>query len=153
MKCPYCGYYDSKVLDSRPLDDKIRRRRECLSCGRRFTTYEEIEHAPLIVIKKDMTREEFDRDKLLTSFRRACIKRDVPYALLEKTVSDIEQELLIETVHEVPSQRIGELAMQKLLFIDDVAYIRFASVYKDFRDINAFRAVLDSIDKTKNSIQ
>lgn len=150
MKCPYCGFTDNKVLDSRAVDDRIRRRRECLSCSRRFTTYEEIEHAPLIVIKKDMTREEFNRDKLLTSFRRACIKRDVPYAILEKTVSDIEQELLIETDHEVPSQRIGELAMQKLLFIDDVAYIRFASVYKDFKDINAFRAVLESIDKTKN---
>ncbi len=150
MKCPYCGYTDNKVLDSRAVEDRIRRRRECLSCSRRFTTYEEVEHAPLIVIKKDMTREEFNRDKLLTSFRRACIKRDVPYAILEKTVSDIEQELLIETDHEVPSQRIGELAMQKLLFIDDVAYVRFASVYKDFKDINAFRAVLESIDKTKN---
>ena len=150
MKCPYCGYTDNKVLDSRAVDDRIRRRRECLSCARRFTTYEEIEHAPLIVIKKDMTREEFNRDKLLTSFRRACIKRDVPYAILENSVSDIEQELLIETDHEVPSQRIGELAMQKLLFIDDVAYVRFASVYKDFKDINAFRAVLESIDNTKN---
>ena len=104
----------------------------------------------IIVIKKDMTREEFSKEKLLTSFRRACIKRDVPYALLERTVSDIEQELLLETDHEVPSLRIGELAMQKLLFIDDVAYVRFASVYKDFKDINAFRAVLESIDKTKN---
>ncbi len=150
MKCPYCGYTDNKVLDSRAVDDRIRRRRECLSCARRFTTYEEIEHAPLIVIKKDMTREEFSKEKLLTSFRRACIKRDVPYALLERTVSDIEQELLLETDHEVPSLRIGELAMQKLLFIDDVAYVRFASVYKDFKDINAFRAVLESIDKTKN---
>ncbi len=150
MKCPYCGYTDNKVLDSRAVDDRIRRRRECLSCARRFTTYEEIEHAPLIVIKKDMTREEFSREKLLTSFRRACIKRDVPYAILEKTVSDIEQELLLEADHEVPSLRIGELAMQKLLFIDDVAYVRFASVYKDFKDINAFRAVLESIDKTKN---
>ena len=152
MKCPFCSYEESKVIDSRPTDEgqRIRRRRECLSCARRFTTYEEIEHAPLIVIKKDMTREEFNRDKLLTSFRRACIKRDVPYAILEKTVSDIEQELLIETDHEVPSQRIGELAMQKLLFIDDVAYVRFASVYKDFKDINAFRAVLESIDNTKN---
>jgi len=150
MKCPYCGYTDNKVLDSRAVDDRIRRRRECLSCARRFTTYEEIEHAPLFVIKKDMTREEFNREKLLTSFRRACIKRDVPYAILEKTVSDIEQELLLETDHEVPSQRIGEIAMQKLLFIDDVAYIRFASVYKDFKDINAFRTVLESIDKTKN---
>lgn len=152
MKCPYCGYDDNKVLDSRSVDDRIRRRRECLSCARRFTTYESIEHAPLIVIKKDMTREEFSRDKLLTSFRRACIKRDVPYSVLEKLVSDIEQELLIETDHEVPSQRIGELAMRKLLFIDDVAYVRFASVYKDFKDINAFRAVLESIDNSKNLI-
>ena len=152
MKCPYCGYDDNKVLDSRSVDDRIRRRRECLSCARRFTTYESIEHAPLIVIKKDLTREEFSRDKLLTSFRRACIKRDVPYSVLEKLVSDIEQELLIETDHEVPSQRIGELAMRKLLFIDDVAYVRFASVYKDFKDINAFRTVLESIDNSKNLI-
>ena len=141
MKCPYCGYDDNKVLDSRSVDDRIRRRRECLSCARRFTTYEIVESLP-----------EFSRDKLLTSFRRACIKRDVPYSVLEKLVSDIEQELLIETDHEVPSQRIGELAMRKLLFIDDVAYVRFASVYKDFKDINAFRAVLESIDNSKNLI-
>ena len=140
MKCPYCGYAEGKVIDSRPTEEgnAIRRRRECLQCQRRFTTYESIEHAPLIVIKKDMTREEFSRDKLLTSFRRACIKRDVPYSVLEKLVSDIEQELLIETDHEVPSQRIGELAMRKLLFIDDVAYVRFASVYRQFKDINTF---------------
>lgn len=150
MKCPYCGFNDSKVLDSRSVDERIRRRRECLGCARRFTTYESIEHAPLIVIKKDMTREEFNKEKLLTSFRRACIKRDVPYSILEKLVSDIEQELLVEADHEISSQRIGELAMRKLLFIDDVAYIRFTSVYKDFKDIEAFRNVLENIDKSKN---
>jgi len=149
MRCPYCGYYDSKVLDSRPVDEKIRRRRECINCQRRFTTYEEVEHAPLIVIKRDKTREEFDRDKLLTSFRRACIKRDVPYSILEKTVADIEQELLAETDREISSTKIGELAMTKLLAIDDVAYVRFASVYKDFKDIDTFKRELNSIKKNE----
>lgn len=145
MKCPYCGFEDSKVLDSRPHDDKIRRRRECVACSRRFTTYEEVEHAPLIVIKKDKTREVFNRDKLMISFRRACIKRDIPYALLEKTVNDIEQELLNEVDREVPSHIIGELAMRKLIAIDDVAYVRFASVYKDFKNIDTFKKELDDI--------
>ena len=127
MRCPYCGYFDSLVLDSRPVDEKIRRRRECKSCHRRFTTYEEVEHAPLIVIKKDKTREEFSREKLLTSFRRACIKRDVP------------------------SQKIGELAMRKLVDIDDVAYVRFASVYKDFKDIDTFKLELENITKNEEN--
>jgi len=149
MRCPYCGYHDSKVLDSRPVDEKIRRRRECLSCKRRFTTYEEVEHAPLIVIKRDKTREEFSREKLLTSFRRACIKRDIPYSQLEKTVADIEQDLIFEGEREIPSQKIGELAMKKLVEIDDVAYVRFASVYKDFKDIDTFKLELDNINKNK----
>jgi transcriptional repressor NrdR len=150
MKCPYCGFNDSKVLDSRPVEEKIRRRRECLNCQRRFTTYEEVEHAPLIVIKKDKTREEFNREKLLTSFRRACVKRDIPYSLLEKTVTDIEQDLLFEGDREIPSYRIGELAMKKLVEIDDVAYVRFASVYKDFKDIDTFKLELDNITKKIN---
>lgn len=147
MKCPYCGFENSKVLDSRPLEDRIRRRRECLNCQRRFTTYEEVEHAPLIVIKKDKTREEFNREKLLTSFRRACVKRDIPYSVLEKTVADIEQDLIFEGDREIPSYKIGELAMQKLVEIDDVAYVRFASVYKDFKDIDTFKRELASITK------
>ena len=145
MRCPYCGYDDSNVLDSRPHEEKIRRRRECKNCGRRFTTYEEVEHAPLIVIKKDKTREEFNREKLLISFRRACIKRDIPYSVLEKTVGDIEQELLNNADREIPSHIIGELAMKKLLLIDDVAYVRFASVYKDFKSIDTFKKELEEI--------
>lgn len=151
MRCPYCGYFDSLVLDSRPVDEKIRRRRECKSCHRRFTTYEEVEHAPLIVIKKDKTREEFSREKLLTSFRRACIKRDVPYSVLEKTVADIEQDLLFDSEREIPSQKIGELAMKKLVDIDDVAYVRFASVYKDFKDIDTFKLELENIMKNEEN--
>ena len=151
MRCPYCGYFDSLVLDSRPVDEKIRRRRECKSCHRRFTTYEEVEHAPLIVIKKDKTREEFSREKLLTSFRRACIKRDIPYSVLEKTVADIEQDLLFDSEREVPSQKIGELAMKKLVDIDDVAYVRFASVYKDFKDIDTFKLELENIMKNEEN--
>ncbi|MGN0989197.1 MAG: transcriptional regulator NrdR [Eubacteriales bacterium] len=149
MKCPYCGYFDSKVLDSRPMDDKIRRRRECLGCTRRFTTYEYLEHAPLMVVKRNKTRQEFDREKLLESFRRACVKRDVPYTVLEKTVNDIEQEILNQQCREISSEKIGELAMKKLLAIDDVAYVRFASVYRDFKDIDAFKAELDNIMKCR----
>jgi transcriptional repressor NrdR len=108
-----------------------------------------VEHAPLIVIKKDKTREEFNREKLLTSFRRACVKRDIPYSVLEKTVADIEQDLLFEGDREIPSYKIGELAMQKLVEIDDVAYVRFASVYKDFKDIDTFKLELANITKKK----
>ncbi len=149
MKCPFCGSPDSKVIDSRPLEDRIRRRRECLVCMRRFTTYELLEHAPLMVVKRNKTRQEFDRDKLLESFRRACVKRDVPYTVLEKAVSDIEQEILNEQCREISSDKIGEMAMKKLLSIDDVAYVRFASVYRDFKDIDAFKQELDNIMKSR----
>ena len=145
MKCPYCGYFDSKVIDSRPAEDRIRRRRECLQCQKRFTTFEVVEHAPLIVIKKDRTRQEFDREKLLDSLIKACSKRPVALATLEQAVNDIEATLLNEMNREVPYSRIGELAMEKLRGIDDVAYVRFASVYRQFKDINTFMDELKTL--------
>ena len=132
MKCPYCGYVESKVIDSRPTDEseRIRRRRECIKCGRRFTTYEVIETTPLIVIKKDKSREEFDSGKVLGGMVRACEKRPVPLDVLEEAVRDIEMTLRNSLEKEVPSYKIGELAMEKLRGIDEVAYVRFASVYR-----------------------
>lgn len=140
MKCPYCGAEDSKVIDSRPTEDgeRIRRRRECLSCRMRFTTYEIIETLPLVVIKKDRSREPFDRQKLLNAMLRACAKRPVGYETLEHAVSSIEQTLLSSYDREVTSVRIGELTMQELKKIDEVAYVRFASVYQEFADVNSF---------------
>ena len=140
MKCPYCGHVDSKVVDSRPADeyDCIRRRRECLSCHMRFTTYEVVETVPLIVIKKDNSREPFDRQKLLNAMLRACAKRPVSYEALERAVSSIEQTLMSTYDREVTSVRIGELTMQELKKIDEVAYVRFASVYQQFADVESF---------------
>jgi transcriptional repressor NrdR len=140
MKCPYCGYEESRVIDSRPTDEgeRIRRRRECISCLKRFTTYEIIESLPLIVVKKDKSRQTFDRDKLLNGMLRACEKRPVSIDALEKAVSEIEASLQNSLDREVTSQKIGELAMDKLKGIDEVAYVRFASVYRQFRDINTF---------------
>lgn len=140
MKCPYCGEVESKVIDSRPADDgeRIRRRRECLGCGKRFTTYEVVETVPLMVIKKDKSREAFNRQKLLNGLVRACEKRPVSYQQLEDAVSNIEQTLLNSYEREVSSMYIGELAMEELKRIDDVAYVRFASVYRQFSDINTF---------------
>lgn len=140
MRCPYCGGIESKVIDSRPADDgeRIRRRRECLSCSKRFTTYEIVETVPLMVIKKDKSREAFNRQKLLNGLMRACEKRPVTYKMLETAVDNIEQELLNSYDREVTSIHIGELAMQELKRIDEVAYVRFASVYRQFSDINTF---------------
>ena len=140
MRCPYCGEIESKVIDSRPADDgeRIRRRRECLSCSKRFTTYEIVETVPLMVIKKDKSREAFNRQKLLNGLMRACEKRPVTYKMLETAVDNIEQELLNSYDREVTSIHIGELAMQELKRIDEVAYVRFASVYRQFSDINTF---------------
>ncbi len=140
MRCPYCGEMESKVIDSRPADDgeRIRRRRECLSCSKRFTTYEIVETVPLMVIKKDKSREAFNRQKLLNGLMRACEKRPVTYKMLETAVDNIEQELLNSYDREVTSIHIGELAMQELKRIDEVAYVRFASVYRQFSDINTF---------------
>ena len=147
MKCPYCGFDDSKVIDSRPAEDRIRRRRECCKCGNRFTTFEAVEHAPIVGVKKDGARQEFDREKLFNSLLRACNKRPVAYETIEKAVDSIESTLLNELEREVPSSRIGELAMEKLRDIDDVAYVRFASVYRQFKDINTFMEELKSILK------
>ena len=140
MKCPYCGELESKVIDSRPTEDgeKIRRRRECLGCSKRFTTYEIVETVPLMVIKKDRSRQAFDRQKLLGGMLRACEKRPVSYQMLETAVDNIEQTLLNSYEREETSIHIGELAMAELKKIDEVAYVRFASVYRQFGDLNTF---------------
>ena len=140
MKCPFCGYEESKVIDSRPTDEgeKIRRRRECISCAKRFTTYEIIETVPIVVVKKDKSRQAFDRVKLFNGMLRACEKRPVSIDQLEKVVTDIETELQNSLDREVTSVHIGELVMAKLKELDEVAYVRFASVYRQFKDINTF---------------
>ena len=149
MKCPYCSCEDSKVIDSRPTDEgeRIRRRRECTKCGKRFTTYEIIETVPLIVVKKDGSRESFDRVKLFNGLLRACEKRPVPVETIEKAVTDIETQLQNSLEKEVPSEKIGELAMEKLKDIDEVAYVRFASVYRQFKDVSTF---IDEVSKLLN---
>ena len=140
MKCPYCSYEESKVIDSRPTDEgeRIRRRRECLNCQKRFTTYEIIESLPIIVIKKDKSREVFNRDKLLNGLLRACEKRPVSLEKLESLIDEIEAVLQNSLDREVSSDKIGELVMDKLKDVDEVAYVRFASVYRQFKDINTF---------------
>lgn len=140
MKCPFCGYEESKVIDSRPTDEgeKIRRRRECISCSKRFTTYEIIESVPIVVVKKDKSRQAFDRVKLFNGMLRACEKRPVSIEQIDRIVSEIEAELQNSLDREVTSIHIGELAMDKLKALDEVAYVRFASVYRQFKDINTF---------------
>lgn len=147
MKCPACGNPESKVLDSRPVNDgtSIRRRRECLACAKRFTTFETIESVTLVVVKKDKTREAFDRNKLLNGLVRACEKRPVTMKQLETAVSDIEQQLQATMKNEVSSTEIGELVMEKLKGLDEVAYVRFASVYRQFKDITTFRDELNKL--------
>ena len=149
MKCPECGYEDSKVIDSRPAENKIRRRRECLSCKCRFTTYEMVETIPLMVVKKDNTIEHFDRDKLINSLSRATVKRPVQIEDLEKMVEDIVQELKNQFRREVSSDEIGELVLRRLKDIDKVAYIRFASVYRDFNDIDSFVRIISELNEEK----
>lgn len=140
MKCPFCGCEESKVIDSRPTDEgeRIRRRRECISCAKRFTTYEIIESVPVIVVKKDKSREVFDRNKLFNGMLRACEKRPVSLDSIETAVNEIESALQNSLDREVTSVHIGELAMDKLKDLDEVAYVRFASVYRQFKDINTF---------------
>ena len=140
MKCPYCSYEESKVIDSRPTDEgeRIRRRRECLKCQKRFTTYEIIESLPIVVIKKDKSREVFDRNKLVSGMLRACEKRPVSIGEIEHAVNEIETVLQNSLDREVTSEDIGELVMEKLKGLDEVAYVRFASVYRSFKDINTF---------------
>ncbi|GGH57977.1 transcriptional repressor NrdR [Paenibacillus sp. JGP012] len=147
MKCPYCGYLGTKVLDSRPANESksIRRRRECEQCARRFTTFEMIEETPLIVIKKDGSREEFSRDKILRGLIRACEKRPVSVETLEMMVSEVEKSLRNTAEAEVESRQIGELLMEQLFPVDEVAYVRFASVYRQFKDINMFMKELKSL--------
>ena len=140
MRCSFCGYPDSKVLDSRPVEDgrSIRRRRECLSCGKRFTTYEREEETSLLVVKRDGNREIFDKSKILAGLVRACDKRSVPVAVLEQLVLDVEKELKNSMEREVPAMRIGDMVMERLRSVDDVAYVRFASVYRKFEDVETF---------------
>lgn len=152
MKCPYCGYSESKVIDSRPTDEgeRIRRRRECLNCAKRFTTYEVIETVLVVVVKKDKSREAFDRNKLLNGLLRACEKRPVPLETLERIVDEIETLLQNSLDREVPSTLIGTYAMDKLKKVDEVAYVRFASVYREFKDINTFMDELNKIKAERN---
>lgn len=151
MKCPACAYTDSKVIDSRPSADgsTIRRRRECQECGKRFTTYEIIETVPLVVVKKDKSREPFDRNKILGSIIRACDKRQVTRQQMENAVSEIESYLQNTLQSEISSALIGQLVMEKLKALDEVAYIRFASVYRQFKDTNDFMAELQKLLEEK----
>ena len=147
MKCPFCSHPESKVVDSRPAEEgaSIRRRRECLACHKRFTTYETMESLPLMVIKKDGSRQSFDRNKVLAGLIRACEKRPVSYSTLENMVSEIEQVLQNQMEREVSSAEIGELVMERLKKTDEVAYVRFASVYRDFSDIDSFMKIITEL--------
>ena len=147
MKCPFCSFEESKVIDSRPTDEgqRIRRRRECLQCTKRFTTYEIIESLPIIVIKKDKSRESFNRDKLMTGLLRACEKRPVSIDTLDNMIDENETIIQNSLDREVSSEKIGELVMDKLKGIDEVAYVRFASVYRQFKDINTFMNELNKL--------
>jgi transcriptional repressor NrdR len=143
MNCPYCGYHDSKVVDSREVNDGIRRRRQCLRCGSRFTTYERLQPASLFVIKKDERREEFNRNKLLTGIRKACEKRPLPTGTVDKLADEIEAELFRLGKVEIPSATIGDMVIERLKSLDYIAYIRFASVYREFTDITALKQAVD----------
>ena len=147
MKCPYCAFMESKVVDSRPADEgaSIRRRRECLACHKRFTTYEMVESLPLVVVKKDGSRESFDRSKVMSGLIRACEKRPVSVHALEEIGAEIEQVLQNEMEREISSAEIGELVMERLKKLDEVAYVRFASVYRQFKDINTFMQELNKL--------
>ncbi|MBQ9973925.1 MAG: transcriptional regulator NrdR [Oscillospiraceae bacterium] len=151
MKCPFCGHLESKVVDSRPAEEgaSIRRRRECLECRKRFTTYETVESLPLVVIKKGGNRQTFDKTKLLNGMIRACEKRPVAYDTLQKYADEIEQELQNSLERETSTERIGELVMERLKKVDEVAYVRFASVYRQFKDINTFMAELNKLLEDK----
>ena len=154
MKCPYCGFKESKVVDSRPAEEgsSIRRRRECLSYSKRFTTYETVESLPMVVVKRDGSRQTFDRRKLVNGMLRACEKRPVSVAQLEKLGEEIEQELQNSLEREISTEHVGELVMDKLKGVDEVAYVRFASVYRQFKDINTFMRELNKLldeDKPK----
>jgi transcriptional repressor NrdR len=146
MRCPYCGSEDSKVIDSRDADDGVRRRRECVSCGERFTTYERVQVTGLLVVKKDGRREEFTREKLLLGIRKACEKRPLAVGTMEAAVDDIEATLHEQGLAEVSSQQIGEMVMEQLRELDQIAYIRFASVYREFADLDALKEELETLE-------
>ena len=147
MKCPYCAHPESKVVDSRPADEgaSIRRRRECLSCEKRFTTYETVESLPMVVIKKDGSRQSFDRSKILRGIQRSCEKRPVSVAEMERMVTEIEQELQSALEREITTEQVGEMVMKRLKDVDEVAYVRFASVYRQFKDIDTFMQELTKL--------
>lgn len=147
MKCPYCEFLDSKVIDSRPTDEgqAIRRRRECISCGKRFTTYEKFEEIPIMVVKKDGNRQSYNRNKLLNGIIKSCEKRPVSISDIERIVDDIEKKLSNSLEKEVTSIEIGEMVMSKLKDVDEVSYVRFASVYRQFKDLNTFMEELKKI--------
>ncbi len=145
MDCPYCGYGDSKVIDSRDVNNGIRRRRQCLGCGSRFTTYERLQPAGLFVVKKDGRREEFSKDKLLTGIRKACEKRPLPMGAVDKLADEVEAELYQRGKAEIPSTVIGDVVMERLKSLDYIAYIRFASVYREFTDISTLKQEVDSL--------
>lgn len=150
MKCPVCGFEDSRVIDSRPTENaSIRRRRECLSCKHRFTTYEFVEQVPLFVIKKDGSKEVFDRQKLLAGLIKSCYKRPVTPDQLEDLTKDIESELINSLKTEVPSKELGVMAMERLRELDEVSYVRFASVYREFKDIDTFLAAIEQLQHKK----
>ena len=147
MKCPFCGNEDTRVIDSRPSDDNstIRRRRQCDSCNKRFTTYEKVETIPLVVIKKDQTRETYDRSKIESGVFRSCQKRPVPVEEINACVEDIENAIFNKGVKEISSSEIGEIVMERLKELDQVAYVRFASVYREFKDVNTFKDELEKL--------
>jgi len=145
VNCPYCGYFDTKVIDSRDVNDGIRRRRQCLQCDSRFTTYERLQPASLFLIKKDQRREEFDRQKLMTGIRKACEKRPLPSGTVDGLVDDIEAELYQVGNTEIPSSTVGDMVMARLKKLDHIAYIRFASVYREFEDITMLKEEVDTL--------
>jgi transcriptional repressor NrdR len=151
LKCPYCGYEESKVVDSRSTEDDmaIRRRRECLKCSKRYTTYEKIEDIPILVIKKDSSREYFDKSKIVNGLLKACQKRPVSRMQIEAIANDIEKQISNQMITEIKSDYIGELIMENLKNIDEVAYVRFASVYRQFKDINTFMEEIKNLMTTK----
>lgn len=154
LKCPYCGYLESKVIDSRATEDDmaIRRRRECLSCNRRYTTYEKVEDIPILVIKKDMSREFFDRTKIINGLIKACQKRPVSRKQIEGIADEVEKRINNEMLTEVKSEHVGELIMESLKNIDEVSYVRFASVYRQFKDINTFMEEIKNLMANKNDM-
>ena len=149
MRCMYCGHQDSKVVDSRSTEDgtAIRRRRECLACGRRFTTYEKVENIPIIVVKRDKSRQSFDREKLERGILYACANRPVPLQTIDSMIDEIESSIRNSLTREITSEKIGEMVMDRLRNIDEVAYVRFASVYKHFQDIETFKQELEKLSK------